>query len=131
MLSEDYVYLLGKSKIHTKIGISELKFIIKCTKSSEIIAHFLNNIDIRMSFDSEDPEEARDDFLIFLKMRFANIVKNRTLRFYGVNEANLKNYKQGGGFKSVNYDYSPPEELRLMGEEVATDEEHQRQTEVD
>lgn len=57
MLSEDYVYLLGTSKIHTKIGIPELKFIIKCTQSSEIIAYFLNNIDLRLSFIGEDPEE--------------------------------------------------------------------------
>ena len=31
VLSEDYVYLLGTNKIHTKIGISELDFVIKST----------------------------------------------------------------------------------------------------
>ena len=31
VLSKDYLYLLGSSKIHTKIGISELNFLIKCT----------------------------------------------------------------------------------------------------
>ena len=82
-----------------------------------------------MSFSGEDPEETRDDFLIFLKMRFANIVKNRTLKIYGINEPNLKNYKNSG-FKSSDYDFTPREELRLKDEEIASADEHERQTEV-
>ena len=129
--SEDFVYLLGKNKIHTKIGINELNYIIKCTQSSELIMRFqIDNMDIRMSFIGEDPEEQREDFLLYLKMRFANLVKNRALRFYGINEPNLKNYKQGAGFKNTNNSEAPAEEFRLKEEEIATADEHERQTEV-
>ena len=41
---------------------------------------------------------------------------NRTLRFYGVNDQSLKNYK----------DQSPPEALRLKNEEIATAAEYKR-----
>lgn len=124
VLSKEFLYLLGSSKIHTKIGIGELSYIIKCLQSSEIVLFFVNNIDIRMSFMGDDPEEEREMFLSFLKARFVAIVQNRTLKFYGINEPNLKNYKSGGGFKSSAYNLAPPEELRLKDEEYQSEGEH-------
>ena len=83
-----------------------------------------------MVFKGGDPEDERDDFLNLVKARFANLVQNRTLRFYGINEPNLKKYKNTDGLDS-DYDHCPPEESRLKDEEIQSGDEHQRQTELE
>ena len=58
--------------------IKKLAFYIKSTTSKEFILYDTAGKDNRLSFNE------RDQFLDFLRMRFASLEKTRTLKVYGI-----------------------------------------------
>jgi hypothetical protein len=63
------------------MAIKDLGCIIKSMVSNEFILHFPNHFDLRITSDSAD---RRNDFLNLVKLRFAHLQPNYTLKVFGV-----------------------------------------------
>ena len=63
--------------------------------------------------------EDREDLLMYLKMRFANICPKKGLKFFGIPSAKLNEFKGGNGF-----DNEPDAKYRLKDLEIETQEEY-------
>ena len=70
VLSTNAAYLFSKNRVHTKVEMSKLKYIIKSMHSKEFMLQFTEGVDLRLSL------EDREDLLMMVKMRFANICPN-------------------------------------------------------
>ncbi len=65
-------------ELRKKLLIGDLGCIIKSMHSNEFIMHFPKFFDLRMQC------ERREDFLNLVKLRFAHLQPNVTLRVYGI-----------------------------------------------
>jgi hypothetical protein len=68
--------------------------------SKEFILHFEGSESMRVIL------EDREDLLLLLKMRFTNICPKRGLRFYGIPQPSLKEFKMGA-VKTGGFDNEP------------------------
>jgi hypothetical protein len=65
--------------------------------------------------------KGKDEFIDYLKLRFANFCPNIHLKVYGVPEDNLKQYRSnnaGNQSKVFAFDVAPDEKYRLYDEEI-------------
>ena len=67
---------------------------------------------MRLSF------EESNEFIQYLQMRFAAMVKTETLRLYGVPTANLKEYRAPAKKGQYAFENTPEEKYRLLDEEI-------------
>ncbi len=84
ILSTHFIYLIDKTVRKQKISINELKYIVKSKKNDQFILYFLNEQDLCLVVKN------KDEFINYLKLRFANFCPNTHLKVYGVPEDNLK-----------------------------------------
>jgi hypothetical protein len=89
--------------------IKKLNFYIKSTTSKEFILYDNQGKDNRLSF------EERDQFLDFLRMRFASLEKNVTLRVYGIGQDSLKAFRTAA---TPGFDNTPDDKYRMEKEEI-------------
>lgn len=89
--------------------IKKLDFYIKSVTSKEFILYDNTGKDNRLSFDE------RDQFLDFLRMRYAALEKKRTLKVYGINNDSLKAFRTQ---VSPGFDNTPDDKYRLEKEEI-------------
>jgi hypothetical protein len=96
-----------------QLGIDHISTVIKskAAGSTEFILHSPDKFDLRIACDR------RDSFLDLLKLRFAHMKPEVTLKVYGVPTPSLKDYhitpnKRGG------IEHTPAETLRLPDEEI-------------
>jgi hypothetical protein len=54
ILSTHHIYLLTIKEVHKKIPISELKYLIKSTVSSELLLYFDSDYDVRVRFEERE-----------------------------------------------------------------------------
>ena len=87
VLSKTHLYLFTRRKLHTLLPISLLIMIIKSQQSKEFILQFESGEELRLTC------EYREDFLILLKLRFANIADGKPLQVYGLPQPSLKDQK--------------------------------------
>jgi hypothetical protein len=97
------------------MDITDMSYIIRSTVSNEFILHFPNHQDFRISMDSAD---RKDDFLNLIKLRFAHMKPDITLRVYGVPHPQLKDFYTNPQKKKYNINNTPSEEYRLHDEEI-------------
>lgn len=108
-LGTSKIFLFGNKKIHTKCGLTDLIYVIKSMMSKEFIMHFDHGESVRIVL------EDREDLLLLLKMRFMNVCPNKGLRFYGITNSSLKEFK---GNSNHGFDDAPDEKFRLKKEEI-------------
>ena len=65
-------------ELRKKLLIGDLGCVIKSLQSNEFILHFPKFFDLRLQC------ERREDFLNLVKLRFAHLQQNITLKIYGV-----------------------------------------------
>lgn len=106
-----------------KLGIEMLTCIIKSKApgSNEFILHAPDHFDLRIQCDK------RDAFLDLLKLRFAHMKPDVTLRVYALPQANLKDYhvtpnRRGG------VEHYPPDEFRLGDQEIKSEMDYLRES---
>lgn len=102
VLTDAAFYLISSKKIHSKMLIKSLHYVIKTVHatSMEIIICFNNDtgqsnyIDVRLSM------EKRDEFLAALKEQFKALVSDGTkYKVYGIPEKSLKDFRMGSHFE--------------------------------
>ena len=109
ILSTHCIYLLSSKELRQKMEIKKLDFYIKSVTSKEFILYDNTGKDNRLSFDE------RDQFLDFLRMRYAALEKKRTLKVYGINNDSLKAFRTQ---VSPGFDNTPDDKYRLEKEEI-------------
>ena len=81
------VYNFKKKQLKRKIPINSVLAITKNTKNDkEFVLHVPTQYDYRFYADN------RDEFLDLLKLRFANLVPQKTLRVFGIGASTLKDF---------------------------------------
>lgn len=107
-----------------KLGIEMLTCIIKnkAPGNNEFILHAPDHFDLRIQ------TERREAFLDLLKLRFAHMRPDITLRVYGLTTG-LKDYhvtpnRRGG------VEHLPPDEFRLPEEEIKSAMEYERESQA-
>lgn len=78
MLSQQALYLVSSKKVHTKIFLQELHYVIKSQQSKEFILQFLGSIDVRINL------MEREELLKLIKQHFAILSPGKGLRIYGI-----------------------------------------------
>jgi len=76
VLSTTKVSLFSSRKCHTELRIADLRYIIQSMQSKEFVLQF--DCDLRLTLID------REDMLMYLKMRFANLCPNKGLKFFGI-----------------------------------------------
>lgn len=92
--------------------------------SNEFILHAPDHFDLRIQCDR------RDAFLDLLKLRFAHMKPDVTLKVFGMPSGGLKDYhvtpnKRGG------IEHLPAEEFRIHGEEIKCAQEYERESQAE
>lgn len=125
LLSTHFIYLLNdKSEVRKNQGISRLKYIVKSTKSNEILLYFTDETDLRLILTKDD----KDEFLDMLKLRFASLCPKVNLKVFGVPSDSLKEYKSlnvSKGTNSFAFDNEPADMYRIKNEEIMTQKEYE------
>ena len=120
LLSTHFIYLLNeKSEVRKNQGISRLKYIVKSTKSNEILLYFTDETDMRLILDTNDKVE----FLDMLKLRFASLCPKVNLKVFGVPTDSLKEYRSlnvSKGSNAFEFDNEPADMYRIKNEEILT-----------
>lgn len=83
VLSTKNLYLFDPQKHHTTCPIESLEFIIVSSMSKEFVLKFKDK-DFRLNLID------REDFIAYLKMRFANLSPQKGLKYYSVPEKTLQ-----------------------------------------
>jgi hypothetical protein len=91
----------------------------KAQGSKEFILHAPDQFDMRMQCDR------RESFLDLLKLRFAHMKADITLKVFGVPQAGLKEYHVTPNRRS-GMEHLPPDEYRLHDEEIKSRDEYER-----
>ena len=104
VLSTLGVYLFSSRRLHSMMKLGDLKYIVQSMQSKEFILQFDEGGDVRLNL------EDREDLLMYVKMRFANINPNKGLKFFGIPNPSLKEFK---GNNSSMYDNEPDPQYRL------------------
>ena len=97
--------------MHTKHEINKLTYIIKSMMSKDFILHNNEGEDLRLTLDD------REDLIMMINMRFANINPNVCLKIYGIPQPSLKEFKT---FYKSDYDTEPDQKYRLKDEEISS-----------
>jgi hypothetical protein len=97
--------------VHTKIFLSELRYVIKAQQSKEFILQFLGSIDIRINL------LEREEMLKLIKQNFAILLPEQGLRIYGIQQPSLKEFKANTK-NGVAFDVEPASKFRLPDEEI-------------
>ena len=109
----DHVYVFTGNKLSRKHRITNLGAIIQSKVSSEIVLHFPNMKDLRITGLSK----ARQQELIHLvQLRYVSKLPENTLELYGVDNKHLKEYARDNskyGFSNL-----PPIEFRQRDKEI-------------
>ena len=92
------------------MSLTGLDYVVKSMMSKEFILHFTEGEQLRVCL------EGREDLLLLLKMRFTNICPKKGLRFYGIMQQSLKDFKQGNA--KHGFENEPDEKYRLKDEEI-------------
>jgi hypothetical protein len=110
--------LLEKRK---ELSIDQLTCVIKSKAqgSKEFILHAPDSFDLRVQCDR------REAFLDLLKLRFAHMKSDITLKVYGVAQAGLKEYHVTPN-RRFGMEHLPPDEDRLHDEEIKSRDEYER-----
>jgi len=91
--------ILINKELRKQLLIEDLGSIIKSLTSNEFILNFPLHFDLRVSI---DPMERRDDFLNLVKLRFAHMQPQITLKIYGINTNSLKEFHSTPNKKKYN-----------------------------
>jgi len=92
-----------------------LTYIIISRQSKEFILNF-DCTDFRLTLSD------REDLLQLLKMRFINLCSCKGLRFYGIPNASLKEFKSN----KSGFDHEPDKKYRMIEEEIPSQEEFEK-----
>lgn len=83
-----YVLKLGTFEVKETVAISELRYIIKCGKSNEILLYFEGHFDLRFIMTNHG------DFLDLIKLRFPQFCPRIPLKVFVIDDAdNLSAFK--------------------------------------
>jgi hypothetical protein len=93
----------------------------KAPGSKEFILHAPDHFDLRVQSDR------REAFLDLLKLRFAYMKPDVTLKVYGVPQAGLKEYHVTPN-RRMGMEHLPPDEYRLHDEELKSRDEYERES---
>ena len=106
-----------------ELSIDKLNCVIKSKApgSKEFILHSSDHFDMRIQCDR------RDAFLDLLKLRFAHMKSDVTLKVYGVPQPGLKEFHVTPNRRS-GMEHLPPDEYRLHDEEIQSRDEYEKQT---
>ena len=102
------IYLVSPKKCHTRVLLSDLKYIVKARMSKEFVLCFSNNVDLRLTL------EDREDLLQTMQLRFANLCPNQGLKVFGIPIANLKDFKNN----SAGFEAEPDEKYLMKDESI-------------
>jgi len=112
VLTDKFIYEFQKKTLNKKIPISDCSHIIKnLTNLREVLLLFEFQNDLRFLLDE------REEFLNLLKLRFACVRPDITLRVYGVAGSNLREYLTNKK-KRNKVDNLPREDFRHKTEEI-------------
>lgn len=74
--------------------------------------------------------DKRDDLLNLVKLRYATIEPNVTLKVFGVPQASLKEYHTTPNNKRYGLENLPLDEMRLLDEEIKSTSDYNRDTQA-
>jgi serum/glucocorticoid-regulated kinase 2 len=125
ILTSMHVYNFKKKKVRRKINIREIGAIILSEKSTnELVLHVPKEYDYRYNLDT------RKEFVDILKLRYANLESDLTLKIYSVAE-NLKIYTTTLNDKKYGLYKLPEESKRLRDEEIAGSRQMEEEKELE
>jgi hypothetical protein len=125
VLTSNHVYNFKKKKMRRKIKIVDVGAIILSEKhKNEFVLHVPKEYDYRYTCDS------RKDFVDILKLRYANLDSENTLKIYMVAD-NLKMYTTTLNDKKYGLYKLPEESKRLREEEIAGSKQIEEDAELE
>jgi len=112
-VTTDHVYVFTSGKISRKHRITNLGAIIQSNLSSELVLHFPNMKDLRIT---DLSRERQMELRNLIQLRFINKNPNKTLELYGVDNKSLKEYARDN--KKYGFPNLPSIECRLRDQEI-------------
>lgn len=112
--------MVSPKKCHTRVLLSDLKYIVKARMSKEFVLCFSNNVDLRLTL------EDREDLLQTMQLRFANLCPNQGLKVFGIPIANLKDFKNN----SAGFEAEPDEKYLMKDESILSAADYRKQSEI-
>lgn len=98
-----------------------MKYLIRSTKTSEILIYFTDETDLRIIFLNQDDLEL---YFVTIIMNFTQVCPQIHLKVFGVPETDLTKYKASGSTEYA-YDNEPDDQYRLRDMEVETAAEYE------
>jgi tRNA A-37 threonylcarbamoyl transferase component Bud32 len=125
ILTSMHVYNFKKKKVRRKIDITDIGAVILSEKTlSEFVLHVPKEYDYRYNCDS------RKEFVDILKLRYANLESDNTLKIYSVSD-NLKMYTTTLNDKKYGLYKLPEESKRLRDDEIAGSRQMEEEKELE
>ena len=115
-MSTKGIYLITGKKVSARHVFTEMQCIIKSTMSKEFVLCFVNSKDLRLYL------EDREDLLDIMKLRFANMGTDKSLKVYGVPFKELKEFKQ----TNTTFSSEPEEKYLLKEESIISESEFKK-----
>mmetsp|Transcript_78830 Transcript_78830/g.109215 ORF Transcript_78830/g.109215 Transcript_78830/m.109215 type:complete len:251 (+) Transcript_78830:13-765(+) len=106
----EHFYVFKGKKLNRKHRITNINAIIKSLVSDEVVFHFPQSKDLRMTC----PQ--KEDLINMLLLRYSNLSPETTLRIYAVPNKSLKDYSHDN--KNYSYENLPDESYRVLDKEI-------------
>lgn len=119
----EHFYVFKGKKLNRKHRITNINAIIKSLVSDEVVFHFPQSKDLRMTC------KQKDDLINTLLLRYSNLSPETTLRIYAVPDKSLKSYSHDN--KNYSYENLPDESYRVIDKEIKGTEVQKPSDEID